>query len=256
MIELNLKKYIGFSIIILLIILSLLSVDLKIYEIFELQNLLNILNFLNEFLNPNLSIIFLKKLLFSLFETLLISFISTFCAFLLTFFILIICYECSNKFLIAIKLILSFLRSIPELIWALILVILLGLGPITGIFALFIHTTGVLGKLFLDTVENTSTTENFVFRISGANKIKIFFSQTFYKIFPNLLNFTFYRWENNIRAASILGFIGAGGVGQLLYYHMSLFNYNEVSTITISIILIIFLVDSLSAFIRSKLIFN
>ena len=251
---LNLKKFLGCVLISILLILSIISVDLKIFEIFQKQNIFNVLNFIQEFTNPNLTLPFLKKLLYALFETLLISFISTFLAFIFSFFILVNSFGRNNYLLTITKSLLSLLRSIPELVWALFLVIIIGLGPITGIVALFIHTTGVLGKLFLDTLENTNTTENFIFKISGNNRLKIFFSQTFYKIWPHLINLTFYRWENNIRAASILGFIGAGGIGQLLYFHMSLFNYEKVSTITFAIILVIITVDSISEFIRNRVL--
>ena len=147
---------------------------------------------------------------------------------------------------------LNVLRSIPELIWALLLLVAFGLGPFTGTLALFFHTFGILGKLFIDIFKNIPKENKISLLISGNNKVKIFLYQTFPLIFPQLLSYTLYRWENNIRAASILGIVGAGGLGQLLYYNLSLFYYEKVATILIFILILIFFVDNLSFYIRKR----
>ncbi|MDC3091406.1 ABC transporter permease subunit [Rickettsiales bacterium] len=181
------------------------------------------------------------------------SIISTFFAFIFGISIIIF-LELKNTILIlTINSLLNLLRSIPELIWALILLVAFGLGPFTGTIALFLHTSGILGKLFIDIYNNIPRDNKISLYVSGNNQIRILLYQTLPIIFPQLLSYTLYRWENNIRAASILGVVGAGGLGQLLYFNLSLFQYEKVATIIIVIFIMILFVDNLSFYIRKKL---
>lgn len=141
------------------------------------------------------------------------------------------------------RLLLNGLRSIPELVWAALLIISAGLGPFAGTLALALHTTGVLGRLFAEAVENAPSGPAFALRARGVPPGRIFLYATLPQILPQLLSYTLYRWENNIRAAAVLGVVGGGGLGQMLAFHMGLFHMNETSSILIAMILLVAMVD-------------
>ncbi len=122
---------------------------------------------------------------------------------------------------------LNVLRSIPELVWASLLLIAAGLGPFPGTLALALHTTGVLGRLFAESIENADPGPALALRVRGIGALPIFFYATLPQIIPQLISYSLYRWENNIRAAAVLGVVGAGGLGQMLYYHLGLFHMAE-----------------------------
>ncbi len=141
------------------------------------------------------------------------------------------------------RLLLNGLRSIPELVWAALLIISAGLGPFAGTLALALHTTGVLGRLFAEAIENAPPGPAFALRVRGVPAGRVFLYSTLVQIAPQLLSYTLYRWENNIRAAAVLGVVGGGGLGQMLAFHMGLFHMNETSSILIAMILLVALVD-------------
>jgi phosphonate transport system permease protein len=141
---------------------------------------------------------------------------------------------------------LNALRSIPELVWAALLLIAAGLGPFAGTLALGLHTTGVLGRLFAEAIENAPDGPAFALRVRGVDELRVFLYATLPQLLPQLLSYTLYRWENNIRAAAILGVVGAGGLGQMLAFHMGLFQMEETSSVLIAMITLVALVDALS----------
>ncbi len=149
-----------------------------------------------------------------------------------------------------IRLKLNVLRSIPELVWASILLIAAGLGPFAGTMALAAHTTGVLGRLFADALENLPPAPEATLRINGAAPMTAFFYATLPQVLPQMLSYTLYRWENNIRAAAILGVVGAGGLGQMLKYHLSLFQMQQAASVIIAMLLMVALVDAISFWLR------
>ena len=144
------------------------------------------------------------------------------------------------------RLVLNILRSIPELAWAALLLIAAGLGPFAGMLALAFHTTGVLGRLFAEAIENTPPEPAFALRVQGVPPGRVFLYATLPAVLPQVLSYSLYRWENNIRAAAILGVVGAGGLGQMLAFHMGLFQMNETSSVLIAMIALVALVDLLS----------
>ncbi len=103
------------------------------------------------------------------------------------------------------RLLLNALRSTPELVWAALLLIAAGLGPFAGTLALALHTTGVLGRLFAETLENASPGPAFALRVRGVSGVRVFLYSTLPQVLPQLLSYSLYRWENNIRAAAVLG---------------------------------------------------
>ncbi len=151
------------------------------------------------------------------------------------------------------RLVLNVLRSIPELVWAALILISAGLGPFAGTLALGLHTAGVLGRLFAEAIENAPPGPAFALRAQGVAEGRVFLYSTLPQILPQLLSYTLYRWENNIRAAAVLGVVGAGGLGQMLAFHMGLFQMQETSSILIAMMLLVAAVDVLSYVMRRVL---
>lgn len=126
---------------------------------------------------------------------------------------------------------LSFHRAMPELILALFLVLMYGFGPIAGVLALAIHTSGVLGKFFADEIENAPTGPQLALKSAGASSLKVLRYAVFPHVLPAWIAYVQYIFERNIRTATVLGIVGAGGIGMELKGRWDLFDYGHVSTI-------------------------
>lgn len=207
--------------------------------------------FLRGFAPPEMAMPFLHKTAVATAETLSMSALGTGIAAL---FGVMLALPASGRFgriaRGATRLLLNVSRSIPELVWASILLIAAGLGPFAGTLALAAHTTGVLGRLFADALENCSPLPESTLRINGARPLPAFLYATLPQAVPQMVSYTLYRWENNIRAAAILGVVGAGGLGQMLKYHLSLFQMQQAATVIIAMLFLVALVDAASFALR------
>lgn len=231
----------------LLIVASFASLSLEWTALFSVGAGQNIAEFIRGFLPPATDPAFLRKTILALGETVAMSALGTVIAAVGG---LAIALPASGRFGAAARLstrmVLNVLRSIPELVWASILLIAAGLGPFAGTLALAAHTTGVLGRLFADALENASALPESTLRINGASAMAAFLYATLPQTLPQMLSYTLYRWENNIRAAAILGVVGAGGLGQMLKYHLSLFQMQQAATVIIAMLLLVTAVDAAS----------
>lgn len=147
---------------------------------------------------------------------------------------------------------LSFHRAMPELIVALILVLMYGFGPIAGVLALAIHTSGVLGKFFADEIENAPTGPQLALASSGAGVFKVLRYAVFPHVFPAWIAYVQYVFERNIRTATILGIVGAGGIGMELKGRWDVFDYSHVATILLAIFITVMLLEFISQNLRKK----
>lgn len=152
----------------------------------------------------------------------------------------------------AARLLLNALRAIPELVWAALTVLAAGLGPNAGTLALALHTAGVLGRLFAEALENAPPEPAAAIRLQGGSQVAAFCFGTLPNLWPQLLAYSLYRWENNIRMASVLGFVGAGGLGQMLYTTLSLFQEAQASTVIIAMLVLVLVVDAFSDVLRQR----
>ena len=146
------------------------------------------------------------------------------------------------------------MRAINEIVFALVFVVAVGLGPFAGVMALFIHTTGVLGKLFSEAVEAIEPGQVEGVRATGASKIQEIIFGIIPQVIPLWTSFTLYRFESNVRAASVLGIVGAGGIGVSLYQSFQSFDYGKVCAILIILILATSIIDTISAKLRNWLV--
>ena len=143
-------------------------------------------------------------------------------------------------------------RGLSEIIWALIFVAMVGLGPFPGILALSIHVSGALGRFFSETIENCRPHLIDVVRAAGGSKLQVISHAIIPEVKPLFMNYIFYYFEHSIRAATILGLVGAGGIGVQLVVRIKLFRYHEVLTILIIIVLMVFIFDKISAYVRKR----
>lgn len=156
----------------------------------------------------------------------------------------------------ASRLLLNVLRAVPELVWAALVVLAAGLGPNAGTLALALHTAGVLGRLFGEALENAPPAPSEALRLAGSGRAVAFLYGTLPGLWPQLLAYVLYRWENNIRMASILGFVGAGGLGQMLYVHLSLFQEARAASVILAMLALVIAVDAFSGWARQRWVRN
>jgi phosphonate transport system permease protein len=153
-----------------------------------------------------------------------------------------------------VRLVLNVLRSVPELVWAALMVLAAGLGPFAGALALALHTTGVLGRLFAEALQNAPRSSEAALREAGSAPVPAFCYGTLPLVHAHWLSYSLYRLEMNIRMASVLGFVGAGGLGQMLYFHLSLFQQAQASTVLLATLLLVVTVDVSSSLLRRRLV--
>ncbi len=133
------------------------------------------------------------------------------------------------------RLVLNILRSIPELVWVLICILAVGIGPFAGTIALGLHTAGVLGKLYAETMEEVPLRPVEALRSLGASRLQVLLWAIWPQARPLLSSYTVLRWETNLRAATILGLVGGGGLGQAIYNNVQLGFYSRLSTLILVI---------------------
>jgi len=153
----------------------------------------------------------------------------------------------------AARSVIGFTRAVPDLVWALLFVTAVGLGPFPGGLALGVHSVGMLGRLFAETIEQMDMGPIHALELTGARRIQVFTHGIIPTILPSLLGISLYRLDENIRSSLVLGFVGAGGIGFQLLTAMNLFQYQEVSLLLIIIFVIVLGAERASAALRERL---
>ena len=234
----------------LLVVLSFWSLDLQWAKFLSMGAFSKMGRFLAELTQLEGSPAFIRKLLVAALETLAMSAVGTLLAVVLGLALALPASKTFNgdpaRWRGVARLVLNALRSIPELIWATLLLIAAGLGPFAGTLALGLHTAGVLGRLFAEAIENASPGPSDALRVRGVPEGRVFLYATLPQVLPQLMSYTLYRWENNIRAAAVLGVVGAGGLGQMLAFHMGLFQMGETGSVLLAMLTLVALVDAFS----------
>lgn len=240
-----------------LVVASFWSLDLQWRQFFSWEALRSMGRFAGEFFPPDLSPAFVRRVAVGAWETLAMSMVGTLLAALAGLALALPgsrLHPGDRAWARGLtRWLLNALRSIPELVWAALLLISAGLGPLAGTLALAMHTTGVLGRLFAEAIENAPAGPGDALRVQGVGNGRVFLYATLPQVLPQLLSYTLYRWENNIRAAAILGVVGAGGLGQLLAFHMGLFQIDKTATVLAAMLLMVAAVDAASHGIRRVL---
>jgi phosphonate transport system permease protein len=152
-----------------------------------------------------------------------------------------------------IRRLLEFARTVPGIVFALIFVIAFGLGPMAGVLAIAIHSAGALGKLFSEIVENADMKPVEGVRSTGASWLSCMRFAVLPQVAAGYASYALLRFEINVREASVMGFVGAGGIGQELVVAIRKFYYSDVSAILVTIIITVFVIDIATGFLRGKL---
>ncbi len=153
----------------------------------------------------------------------------------------------------AARLVLNVLRSIPELIMGILFVAAVGFGPLPGVLALGFHSVGMVGKFFAESIEHVDERPIEAAEAAGAHGFQIIQHAVFPQVLSQFADTTIYRWEYNFRASTVMGMVGAGGIGFELMSSLRLMSYSEVSAILITILIMVSLVDAIGSFLRRLL---
>ncbi len=152
-----------------------------------------------------------------------------------------------------IRIILNFVRSIEPLIWAIIFSVWVGIGPFAGMIALLVHTIASNAKLYSEAIESIEQGPVEAISATGANKVQVVWHAVVPQIVLPFLSFTIYRWDINVRMATIIGLVGGGGIGTMLMQYQGLARWNEVGLIVLMIAFVVWVMDYISAKIREAI---
>jgi len=249
-----------------LLVPALIATEFKIWTLFAPDNLKVSARFIGDFLPPKVAPDFLTMVAREAWRTVAIATAGVMLALLLAIPLAVFSTAVLSisalpgrmhalPFLIrqGIRWLLIVLRSIPELVWALVFVRVVGLGATAGVLAIALTYSGMLGKVYCEILESGETQATSALLRNGASRLQAFF----YGLLPTnaaeLTSYTVYRWECAIRSSAVLGFVGAGGLGQQMDTSMKMFNGSEVSTMLIVFVLLVGIADWTSGRLRRVL---
>ncbi|MAE58533.1 MAG: phosphonate ABC transporter, permease protein PhnE [Halobacteriovorax sp.] len=232
--------------------------QISVYEFFSQSGLTGAKRIFTALLNPNFGI--LQDAVFAAIETIYMAFIATAVALPLAFIIAFFAARnlmSGSKVTMAIYNIVRFFlnisRSIEPLVWAIIFSVWVGIGPFAGMLALCLHSVSSLSKLYSEQIENISNGPIEAITATGAHPIQVIWYGVVPQIVLPYLSFTIYRWDINVRMATVIGLVGGGGIGTMLMQYQGLAKWNEVGMLVIIIALIVWLMDWLSSRIRESI---
>jgi phosphonate transport system permease protein len=156
--------------------------------------------------------------------------------------------------LLASRALIGFCRAIPELVSALFLVIAYGFGPIAGILALGLYGAGFLGKFYADDIENADPRPQEAMTAIGAGKIAMWRYAILPQVLPQYIAYTLYILDRNVRMATVIGLVGAGGIGQELKGRYDMYEYGHVGTILVAIFIVVLLLDRSAGRLRQSVL--
>ncbi|MEN3288906.1 MAG: phosphonate transport system permease protein [Bradyrhizobium sp.] len=198
----------------------------------------------------------LRKWLAMLGETLLISYVGTLVGTLVAFCLNFLAAENTSPapwLRFTVRRLLEFTRTVPGIVFALIFVMAFGLGPMAGVLAIALHSTGALGKQFSELVENADIKPVEGIRSTGASWLSCMRFAVLPQVIAGYVSYTLLRFEINVREASVMGFVGAGGIGQELVVAVRKFYYSDVSAILLMIVVTVFVLDIGTGWLRGRL---
>lgn len=244
----------------------LVLTEFKVWTLFEASNLKPTLKFLSDFFPPNIDVDFLLLVAKETWRTVAIATAGIALALVLAIPLALLSVRVLSVSALTGKMdklpavlrtllrwLMVLLRSVPELIWALIFVRVVGLGPTAGVIAIALTYGGMLGKVYAEILESGDVQVTQSLLRNGAGPMQAFFYGLLPQNAAELTSYTVYRWECAIRSSAVLGFVGAGGLGQQMDASMKMFNGSEVSTMLMVFMLLVWLADATSAWLRKQL---
>lgn len=246
-------KLILLIVIVLLQALAFMFLNIKVID--AIQGLPSFISFfINKFLWPDFSNI--SSYIPAVIDTVLFAIVATYISTALALLCGLLMSEVSNP-IAPLRLItratISFIRNIPILVWASLLVYAFGIGEIVGLLALIVATIGFLSRSYSDSINEVAQSKLEALIASGANYGQLMFHGLLPNMIPSLVNWTLFAFEINIRASTILGMVGAGGIGLLIQTNIKLFRYREACSIIIIVVIIVLLTEYITNKLRTKL---
>ena len=251
------------AVAVVLIAPALVATEFKPWIFFEPNNLKVSLRFLSDFFPPVVDPEFLRMVAKEAWRTIAIATAGTFLALVLAIPLTLVATRVLSVSALSgrmhrvpfairqlVRWLLIGLRSIPELIWALVFVRVVGLGPAAGVLAIGLTYAGMLGKVYSEILESGDAHATTNLLRNGSGRLQAFFYGLMPQNATELTSYTVYRWECAIRSSAVLGFVGAGGLGQQMDNSMRMFNGGEVATMLLVFMMLVGLADALSAWLR------
>ena len=248
----------GLLLLLLTFYVGVLVTELSFYEFFSEAGMEGARRIFSALLQPNVEV--LDQGLLAVIETIYMAFIATAfslpLAFLLSF---VAARNLMNHSGLALSLyylvrfILNVSRSIEPLVWAIIFSVWVGIGPFAGMLALMVHSVSSLAKLYSEQIENISDGPLEAMTATGAHPIQVIWYGVVPQVILPFLSFTIYRWDINVRMATVIGLVGGGGIGTLLMQFQGLARWNEVGLLIIIIAAVVWVMDFLSSKIRESI---
>jgi phosphonate transport system permease protein len=251
--EHRLNKYLVFILFLSFLGWSLISVDFNIRSLVE--GLPYIIDFLSCMVPPDAQAF--PDLIVPAVETVQMAFLGTLFASILSIPLAVLAAKnitTSGPVQNISKGIIAFTRTVPDIVFALIFVSAVGLGPFPGVLAISLHSVGMLGKLYAEAIEEIDPHPVEALEAVGADKIQTINHAVLPQVLPSFISDTIYRFDINVREAVVLGMVGAGGIGFELIYSMRLFRYREVASILILTFILIIFSERISDALRKKII--
>jgi phosphonate transport system permease protein len=238
------------------IVLGVIVVEVNLFELVDRNNLSNAGRLFLKVANPDWELLPLAIL--EIIETILIAFMATLIAIPVAFVLSFFCAKnimggtAFGLFLYGfLRSFFNIMRSIEPILWAIIFAIWVGFGPYAGMLALMVHSVASLAKQYSEIVECVDEGPLEGIRATGAGFLQVLWFAVVPQVILPYISFTIYRWDINVRMATILGFVGGGGIGELLLQHQRLSNWPQVGTIIVAIV--VWVMDSLSAYVREAI---
>lgn len=244
------KKIIFYFGLILLVVFF--SINLKVSPKILFEGFPNLFILAKDSLPPDLNILSVAGI--AIVETLQIAFLGTILGmvFSLPLGFLASRNLYGKKVAVSVRIFLAMLRTMPSLLWAVIFVIMVGFGPFAGVLATMMYTIGYLGKLQYESIEGINQEPLEAVSATGANKIKLIRFVVLPEAANNLLSQLLFMFEYNVRASTILGFVGAGGIGFYILGYLRFLEYDKVITLLFVVLVTVLVIDYLSTKLRDK----
>ncbi len=233
-------------------------IEVNLYSLFSAQGIAGAQRIFTALLSPEFDIISitLQAMVVTIFIALMATVIAVPIAFVMSFFSARNLMKGSGPRMAVynvFRLLANFTRSIEPLIWAIIFSVWVGIGPFAGMLALMLHSVASLIKLYSEQIENVDQGPLEAIEATGANWVQVIWYAVVPQVALPFLSFTIYRWDINIRMATIIGLVGGGGIGTLLFQYQGLAKWNEVGTLVLTIAIVVWIMDYLSARIREAI---
>lgn len=238
-------------------VLSISVTNASIYELTDPDGFEGAIKLFKGLLNANLSL--LPTAIVEVVETIFIAFLATVIAIPIAFVLSFLCaknimvHPVAFGFYLTLRTLLNITRSVEPMIWAIIFTVWVGIGPFAGMLALLIHSVASLAKQYSEIVEDVSDGPIEGIRSTGANAIQTVWFAVVPQVVLPYIAFTIYRWDINVRMATVIGLVGGGGIGTMLVKYQGQAMWQEVGCIILVIAIVVWLMDTASAYIREAL---